>query len=231
MTSCGRRRPAGWPALIRARDVSSAEAVDACLARIAPVNPALNAVVAFAPDALEPRPRGGRGARPRRRPPGPLHGVPFTIKDSLDTAGLVTTAGTVGWRRPGAGPRRDGRRPAEGRRRDPPRQDEHAGVHLVGRDRQRRLRPDVEPVRPRRGRPAAAPAERRRSSPRAARRSTSAATPATASASRLMSAASPGSSRRSGRVPRTGHWPSFAGIVATPPAARARSLGASTTSR
>ena len=29
---------------------------------------------------------------------GPLHGVPFTIKDSLDTAGVVTTAGTVGWR-------------------------------------------------------------------------------------------------------------------------------------
>ena len=29
---------------------------------------------------------------------GPLHGVPFTLKDSLDTAGLVTTAGTIGWR-------------------------------------------------------------------------------------------------------------------------------------
>ena len=28
----------------------------------------------------------------------PLHGVPFTIKDSIDTAGLVTTAGSVGWR-------------------------------------------------------------------------------------------------------------------------------------
>ena len=28
---------------------------------------------------------------------GPLHGVPFTIKDSLDTAGVITTAGTVGW--------------------------------------------------------------------------------------------------------------------------------------
>ena len=28
---------------------------------------------------------------------GPLHGLPFTIKDSLDTAGVVTTAGTIGW--------------------------------------------------------------------------------------------------------------------------------------
>ena len=29
---------------------------------------------------------------------GPLHGLPFTIKDSFDTAGVVTTAGSVGWR-------------------------------------------------------------------------------------------------------------------------------------
>ena len=27
---------------------------------------------------------------------GPLHGVPMTIKDSFETAGMVTTAGTMG---------------------------------------------------------------------------------------------------------------------------------------
>ena len=96
--------------------------------------------------------RGGRRA-------GPLHGVPFTIKDSLDTAGVVTTAGTVGWRDRVPDARRDRRRAPAGGRRDPARQDEHARVHLVGRDRQRRLRPDLEPVRPRRGRPAAAAAD------------------------------------------------------------------------
>jgi amidase len=61
------------------------------------VNPALNAVVAFAPDALD-RARAADARLGRGQLDGPLHGVPFTIKDSNDTAGLVTTAGTVGWR-------------------------------------------------------------------------------------------------------------------------------------
>ena len=38
---------------IRSGDVSAVEAVEACLARIAAVNPAINAVVAFAPDPLD----------------------------------------------------------------------------------------------------------------------------------------------------------------------------------
>jgi amidase len=71
--------------------------VEACLARIEAVNPALNAVVAFTPDALE-RARAADERLARGDLDGPLHGVPFTIKDSNDTAGLVTTAGTIGWR-------------------------------------------------------------------------------------------------------------------------------------
>jgi Asp-tRNA(Asn)/Glu-tRNA(Gln) amidotransferase A subunit family amidase len=82
---------------IRTRDVSSLEVVDACLARIERVNPTLNAVVRFADDAREcARQADTDLAAGIIR--GPLHGVPFTIKDSLDTAGVVTTAGTVGWR-------------------------------------------------------------------------------------------------------------------------------------
>jgi amidase len=86
--------------LIRAREVSSVEAVEACLARIAEVNPRINAVVAFADDALDrAREADARlAAADEESSPGPLHGVPFTIKDSIDTAGLVTTAGSVGWR-------------------------------------------------------------------------------------------------------------------------------------
>ncbi len=61
------------------------------------MNPALNAVVAFAPDALD-RARAADERLARGELDGPLHGVPFTIKDSNDTAGLVTTAGTIGWR-------------------------------------------------------------------------------------------------------------------------------------
>ena len=83
--------------LIRAGDVSATEVVESCLARIDEVNPAINAVVRLAHDALE-RARAADEAFVHGEPIGPLHGVPFTIKDSLDTAGLVTTAGTVGWR-------------------------------------------------------------------------------------------------------------------------------------
>jgi amidase len=82
---------------IRRREVSSVEVVTAVLASIDAVNPRINAVVRLADDALE---RAGLAdadlAAGTVR--GPLHGVPFTIKDSFDTAGVVTTAGTVGWR-------------------------------------------------------------------------------------------------------------------------------------
>ena len=82
---------------IRTHDVSSLEVVDACLARIERVNPTLNAVVRFADDARD-RARQADTDLAAGIIRGPLHGVPFTIKDSLDTAGVVTTAGTVGWR-------------------------------------------------------------------------------------------------------------------------------------
>ena len=59
------------------------------------MNPLINAVVRLADDALDVA-RAADAARERGASLGPLHGVPFTIKDSLDTAGVVTTAGTVG---------------------------------------------------------------------------------------------------------------------------------------
>ena len=84
-------------AAIRARSVSSLEAVDACLAQIALVNADINAVVCLADDARD-RARDADAELARGTVRGPLHGVPFTAKDSIDTAGVVTTAGTVGWR-------------------------------------------------------------------------------------------------------------------------------------
>jgi amidase len=84
-------------AAVRSRKVSSLEVVDACLARIERVNPSLNAVVRLAADARRQAQRADDElAKGVVR--GPLHGIPFTIKDSLDTAGVVTTAGSVGWR-------------------------------------------------------------------------------------------------------------------------------------
>ncbi len=91
-------RSAAWMArAIAEREVTSASLVEACLARIEEVNPRINAVVRLAGDARD-RAREADAELARGVSRGPLHGVPFTIKDSLDTAGVVTTAGTIGWR-------------------------------------------------------------------------------------------------------------------------------------
>ncbi len=82
---------------MRSGRTSSVDVVSACLDRIAEVNPRINAVVCLADDPLELA-RDADSTLAAGAPLGPLHGVPFTIKDSFDTAGLVTTVGTVGWR-------------------------------------------------------------------------------------------------------------------------------------
>ena len=81
---------------IRDRRASSVEAVAACLERIAVVNPVLNAVVRLV-DGVEEAARQADRDLAAGRLRGPLHGVPCTIKDSLDTAGTITTVGTAGW--------------------------------------------------------------------------------------------------------------------------------------
>lgn len=83
-------------AAIREGRVSSVQAVEACLARIEAVNPVINAVVRLADGSLDAA-RAADAELGRGEIRGPLHGVPFTIKDSFDTAGLVTTVGTMGW--------------------------------------------------------------------------------------------------------------------------------------
>jgi amidase len=89
---------ASWLAeRVRTGELSSLEVVDACLARIETVNPSLNAVVRLNHDAREDARRADK-ERASSAPRGPLHGVPFTAKDSLDTEGVITTAGTTGWR-------------------------------------------------------------------------------------------------------------------------------------
>jgi amidase len=85
---------AGLAEAIRAGRISSAEAVRACLDRIRAVNPRLNAVVQLRADAALAEARAADRAPREKR--GRLHGVPITIKDSLDTAGLISTGGTKG---------------------------------------------------------------------------------------------------------------------------------------
>ncbi len=84
-------------ALIRNGQLSSEELVARYLERIELFNPALNAVVALAGDARQ-RAQEADAALAEGRSPGPLHGVPMTIKDCFDTAGVVSTWGTLGRR-------------------------------------------------------------------------------------------------------------------------------------
>ncbi|HEY0947756.1 MAG TPA: amidase [Opitutaceae bacterium] len=82
--------------LIREKKVSAAEAVKACLARIEAVNPKLNAVVTLCAERALLEAREADAALAKGQIKGALHGVPFTIKDSLETAGVVSTTGTLG---------------------------------------------------------------------------------------------------------------------------------------
>ena len=81
---------------IREKRVSATELVKAHLDRIAAVNPALNAVVQIRADAARVEAREADTAVARGEALGPLHGVPITIKDAFETAGIISTGGTLG---------------------------------------------------------------------------------------------------------------------------------------
>ncbi|MEM7343096.1 MAG: amidase [Chloroflexota bacterium] len=81
---------------IRAKQVSSVEVVKAYLDRIKALNPKLNAVVQLTADAALKQAGEADQLLAREGTTGPLHGIPMTIKDSFDTAGVVSTWGTPG---------------------------------------------------------------------------------------------------------------------------------------
>ena len=80
--------------MIRERQVSSVEVVEAYLERIQELNPRINAVVQISKNARRAAERADK-IRPDAGQK-PLHGVPVTIKDEFETAGLTTTLGTLG---------------------------------------------------------------------------------------------------------------------------------------
>jgi Asp-tRNA(Asn)/Glu-tRNA(Gln) amidotransferase A subunit family amidase len=81
-------------AMIRTGQVSPVEVVQSHLDRIGAVNPGLNAVVTLLADSALDAARSAEAAIARGDRLGPLHGVPFTVKDSFDTAGIRTTRGS-----------------------------------------------------------------------------------------------------------------------------------------
>ncbi len=78
---------------IRLRRYSAMEVLEAHLRQIGRRNPELNAIVTLDEQGARRRAREADQALARGEIWGPLHGVPVTIKDSLATAGLRTTAG------------------------------------------------------------------------------------------------------------------------------------------
>jgi amidase len=91
----------GWSALqlaklLRDRQITAVDAVKLCYARIDAVNPKINAVVATCRERALAEAQEADAMLAAGNPKGPLHGVPFTVKDSFDTAGVVSTGGTLG---------------------------------------------------------------------------------------------------------------------------------------
>lgn len=82
-------------ALIAQRKLSALEAAESALARLDAVNPRLNAVVEHRPDEVLARARAVDAAIARGDDPGPLAGVPVTVKINIDQAGYATSNGTT----------------------------------------------------------------------------------------------------------------------------------------
>jgi len=87
---------------IRERQVSSVELVQAHLEQISRVNPQIRAAVEVFADQAIDQARRADDATIGGAATGPLHGVPFSIKDSIEYQGTRCTAGT--WGRRGAAP-------------------------------------------------------------------------------------------------------------------------------
>jgi amidase len=79
---------------IRSKDLSAAEVMEAHLAQIDRVNPAVNAIVTLDGDAALAGARRADAAQARGEELGPLHGLPVAHKDLVWTRGMRTTFGS-----------------------------------------------------------------------------------------------------------------------------------------
>src|SRR5438105_4444162 len=93
MTQLPFRSATDLAAAIRRKDISSSELLECYLDRIERLNPGLNAVVTLDPDRARREAREADRRTAHGDPAGPLHGLPMTVKDSIETAGMRTTCG------------------------------------------------------------------------------------------------------------------------------------------
>jgi amidase len=81
--------------MIRSRQVTSTEVIEAYLARIGEVNPMVNAVTVVLADEARAAAAAVDRALVAGTPLGPLAGAPFTVKENIDVAGSATTWGVT----------------------------------------------------------------------------------------------------------------------------------------
>ena len=79
--------------IVRTREASAEEVIEAHLRRIEAVNPSVNAVVILMGDEALAAARAADRAIAGRGEPPPFHGVPFTVKENIDVVGAPTTLG------------------------------------------------------------------------------------------------------------------------------------------
>jgi Asp-tRNA(Asn)/Glu-tRNA(Gln) amidotransferase A subunit family amidase len=84
-------------ALIRERELSPVEVVEAGIARIAQIDPVLNAFAFVYPEAALEAARAAEAAVTRADALGPLHGVPIALKDFTPTRDMRTTLGSFAY--------------------------------------------------------------------------------------------------------------------------------------
>jgi amidase len=80
-------------AAIRSKEISSTEWVESYLDRVDALNPGLGAVVTVAAESARSEAREADRCLARGEDLGPMHGLPVTVKDCLETAGMRTTCG------------------------------------------------------------------------------------------------------------------------------------------
>jgi amidase len=80
--------------LVRTRKVSAREVADAALQRLDSVNPRITAIVDCRPDLVREQADQVDSELARGNDPGPLAGVPVTVKINIDQAGFATTDGS-----------------------------------------------------------------------------------------------------------------------------------------
>ena len=90
----GRSTATELVAALRAKQVSSVELLDAYIARIEKLNPIVNAVVTLDAERARRRAAEADAAWVRGDWWGSMHGLPVSVKDALDTAGIRTTGGS-----------------------------------------------------------------------------------------------------------------------------------------